>query len=158
MSARPKVVVKRPADEWAEFRPVEVSSRRRPRSAVPKTLVIATFLFSIIFAIWVFFRPQIRGTMSEIRKAMAELAQTRGAARKSSPATAAAVRRPLRPSARGRAESPQPGSSRPGPFEVYLLDGDHYIRVDSSSRSVLLNMQTGETTWMDSEGVGERRR
>jgi len=25
--------------------------------------------------------------------------------------------------------------------------------VDSSSRSVLLNMQTGETTWMDSEAV-----
>lgn len=89
---------------------------------------------------------------------MAELAQSRGAARKSSPTTAAEGRRPLRPSARGRAEAPQPGPRGPGPFEVYLLDGDRYIRVDSSSRSVLLNIQTGETTWMDSDAVAERRR
>ena len=157
MSARPKLATKRPADEWAEFRPIEVSSRRRPRSVVPKTLVIATFLFSLIFAIWVFFRPQIRGTMAEIRKAMAELAQTREAPKKSSPAAAAAVRRPFRSPARGRAEFPQPGRSGPGPFEVYLLDGDHYIRVDSGSRSILLNMHTGETTWMDSDAAGGRR-
>lgn len=158
MSARPKLVVKRPADEWAEFRPVEVSSRRRPRSAVPKTLVIATFLFSIIFAVWVFFRPQIRGTMAEIRTAMAELAQARVNGRKSRPATAAVVHRTLRPSARERVELLPRSGSGPGPFEVYLLDGDRYIRVDSSSRSVLLNMQTGEATWMDSDAVGERRR
>ena len=88
---------------------------------------------------------------------MAELAQTREAPKKSSPAAAAAVRRPLRSSARGRAESRQPGSSGPGPFEVYLLDGDHYIRVDSGSRSILLNMHTGETTWMDSDAAGGRR-
>jgi hypothetical protein len=46
----------------------------------------------------------------------------------------------------------------PGPFEVYLLDGNRYIRVDSSSRSVLLNMQTGETTWTDTGGAAEGRR
>ena len=153
MSAKPKPVVKRPADEWAEFRPVEVSRRTRPRSAVPRTLVIATFLFSLIFAAWVFFRPQIRGTMAEIRTAMAELAQARVEGSKSRPATAAVVRRTLRPSARERVELPRRGDSGPGSFEVYLLDGNRYIRVDSSSRSVLLNMQTGETTWMDSEAV-----
>ncbi|HKW68006.1 MAG TPA: hypothetical protein VJP04_12005 [Terriglobales bacterium] len=46
----------------------------------------------------------------------------------------------------------------PGPFEVYLLDGDRFVRVDASNRSVMLNMQTGETTWMASEGVDENRR
>lgn len=153
-------MVKRPADEWAQFRPLEVSRRRQPRSAVPKTLVIASFLFALIFAFWVFFRPQIRGTMAEIRKAMADLAQARVTARKARPTTAAAARRTLRSTDRERVESPRSGNSGPGPFEVYLLDGDRYIRVDSSSRSVLLNMQTGETTWMDSEAVertGEMR-
>lgn len=155
MSARPKLVVKRPADDWAEFRPLEVSHRRQqPRSSVPKTLIIATFLFALIFAFWVFFRPQIRGTVAEIRKAMADLAQSRVTARKASPATAAASRRTLRSLDREHAESSRPANSGPGPFEVYLLDGDRYIRVDSSSRSVLLNMRTGETTWMDSDMVG----
>jgi len=84
---------------------------------------------------------------------MAELAQARVEGSKSRPATAAVVRRTLRPSGRERVELPQRGGSGPGPFEVYLLDGNRYIRVDSSSRSVLLNMQTGETTWMDSEAV-----
>ena len=55
-------------------------------------------------------------------------------------------------------ESLQRADRIAGPFEVYLLDGDRFVRVDASNRSVLLNMKTGETTWMASDGTGEDRR
>lgn len=150
MSARPKLVPRRPADDWEEFRPLEITHRRRSRSAAPK-LLLASFLFVALVIVWVVFKPQIRGTVSEISQAISRLGQRPAASNKSHSAASVAVRRTPRSEQRGLDGRWQDTARTPGPFEVYLLDGDRYVRVDSSNRSVLLNMQTGETTWLESD-------
>lgn len=156
MSAKLKLAPRKPADDWKEFRPLEVTRRRRSRS-VPRELIIASFLFVALVIIWVVFKPQIRGTVSEISQAISRLAQRPAAATKSHSPASAAVRRTQRAAQRGLDERWPDTARTPGPFEVYLLDGDRYIRVDSSSRSVLLNLRTGETTWLES-GTGNGQR
>jgi hypothetical protein len=157
MSAKLKPAPRRPVDDWEEFRPVQASPRRSSRSAAPK-LLTATLLFIVLVLIWVYFRPSIRGTVAQIRRAVAELGQRNVASNRSRNPAPVVARRAPRSFAATRGESPKDMARVPGPFEVYLLDGNRYIRVDSSSRSVLLNMQTGETTWMDTAGVAEGRR
>lgn len=156
MSAKLKVVPRRPADDWQEFRPLEVTRRRRSRSALPK-LLVAGFLFAALVIIWVVIKPQIRGTVSEISQAISRLGQRPAAATKAHSAVSAAVRRTSRPGQRGRDEQWVNTAATPGPFEVYLLDGDRYIHVDSSNKSVLLNMRTGETTWLESDSSAGQR-
>lgn len=156
MSAKPKVAPRKQVDEFREFRPVAVSSRRPSRSATPKLLILS-FLTLVFFLSWIFFRPSIGSTVAEIKKVMSELGRNRvaSAPRAAVPAVPARVA----PRARlGRAESSPDAARIPGPFEVYLLDGDRFVRVDASNRSVLLNMQTGETTWTASDAGAERRR
>jgi hypothetical protein len=97
-------------------------------------------------------------TVAEIKRVISELGRARPAAAGPQTATSAVARRAPRSSRLGRGEAPPDGARVPGPFEVYLLDGDRFIRVDSSNRSVLLDMQTGETTWMASDTAAERRR
>ncbi len=156
MSAKLKLAPRKPADDWEEFRPLEVSRRRRSRS-VPRELIIASFLFVALVIIWLVFKPQIRGTVSEISQAISRLAQRPAAATKSHSSASTAARRTSRPAQRGLDERWQGTARTHGPFEVYLLDGDRYIRVDSSSRSVLLNMRTGEATWLESDtSAGQR--
>lgn len=156
MNAKLKTVVRRPVDEWKEFRP-EVVSRRPARSATPKLLILS-FLTAVFLLSWVFFKVPIAKTAAEIKSAIFQLGQSRVASTKSGPSTPAVVRRVLRPSRPGRGEPVQDFAREPGPFEVYLLDGDRFIRVDSRDKSVLLNMQTGETTWLDSDAAAEGRR
>src|SRR5690348_11309544 len=156
MSAKPKVAPPKQVDDFREFRPVAVSPRQPSRSATPKLLILS-FLTVIFFLSWILFRPSIGSTVAEIKKVMSELGRNQVATAPRT-ATSAVPHRVAQHAREGREES-LPGAARlPGPFEVYLLDGDRFIRVDASNRSVLLNMQTGETTWMASEGVGENRR
>lgn len=157
MSAKPKLAPRKPVDEWKEFRPAAVSPRRPPRSATPKLLVLS-FLTAVFFLSWIFFRPPIGKTVAEIKRVISELGRARPAATGPHAATSAVARRTVRSSRLARGESPQGGARVPGPFEVYLLDGDRFIRVDSSNRSVLLDMQTGETTWMASDTAPYSRR
>jgi hypothetical protein len=156
MSAKAKLAARKQVDEFREFRPVAVSSRRSSRSAMPK-LVILSFLTVVFFLSWIFFRPSIGSTVAEIKKVISELGQNRVAATAPRPATSAATRKPQHVRL-GLRESLPDAARIPGPFEVYLLDGDRFVRVDANNRSVLLNVQTGETTWMASDGVAEGRR
>ena len=156
MSAKPKVAPRKQVDEFREFRPVAVSSRQPSRSATPKVLILS-FLTVVFFLSWMLFRPSIGSTVAEIKKVMAELGRN-GVTDSSRTATPAVARKPPQHDRLRRGEALPDAVRLPGPFEVYLLDGDRFVRVDASNRSVLLNMQTGETTWMASEGVGENRR
>jgi hypothetical protein len=97
-------------------------------------------------------------TVAEIKRVISELGRARPAAAEPRAATSAVARRAPRSSRLARGESPQGGARVPGPFEVYLLDGDRFIRVDSRNRSVLLDMQTGETTWMASDATRDSHR
>jgi hypothetical protein len=156
MNAKLKQVARPRVDEWKEFRP-EVVSRRPARSATPKLLILS-FLTGVFLLSWVFFKVPIIKTAAEIKSAISQFGQSRVAATEGPPATPAVARRTQRPSRLGRSEPVQDFAREPGPFEVYLLDGDRFIRVDSRDKSVLLNMQTGETTWMDSPAAAEGRR
>jgi len=156
MSAKPKVAPRKQVDDFREFRPVAVSPRQPSRSATPKLLILS-FLTVVFFLSWILFRPSIGSTVAEIKKVMSELGRNRMA---DAPRTAipAVARRVPQHDRLPRGESLPDAARLPGPFEVYLLDGDRFVRVDANNRSVLLNMQTGETTWMASEGAGENRR
>jgi hypothetical protein len=156
MSAKPKLAPPKQLDEFREFRPAAVSSRRPSRSATPRLLILS-FLTVVFFLIWIFFRPSLGGTVAEFKKVISQLGRNRGTTAPRT-ATSAVGRRVPQHARTGRAESLPDAARIPGPFEVYLLDGDRFIRVDASNRSVLLNMQTGETTWMASDGVTESRR
>ncbi len=156
MSAKPKLAPRKQVDEFREFRPVAVSSRGPARSATPKLLILS-FLTVVFFLIWIFFRPSIGSTVAEFKHVISELGRNR-VATASHTATSAVARRVPQHARLGQGESLPDAARIPGPFEVYLLDGDRFIRVDASNRSVLLNMQTGETTWIASEGAGEKRR
>ena len=155
MNARLKQALPRP-DEWNEFRPEEFS--RRSSRSVGLKLLLSVALVSALLLIWVILKPQIRGTMTQIRKAISGPEQSPVKSSRKRHAGAAGARRDLRATRDHRPEQPTPGEAAPGPFEVYLLDGDRYIRVDASDRSVLLNTQTGETTWIDSDTMAENRR
>lgn len=144
-------------DEFREFRPAAVSSRRPSRSATPKLLILS-FLTVVFFLSWIFFRPSIGNTVAEIKKVMSELGRAPAVATTTRIAAPTEARRVPHHARLGRGESLPEAAPAPGPFEVYLLDGNRFIHVDASNRSVLLNMKTGETTWMASEGVGEDRR
>lgn len=157
MSAKPKLAQRKQVDEFREFRPAAVSSRRPPRSATPKLLILS-FLTVVFFLSWIFFRPSIGRTVDEIKKAMSELGQTSAATTTTRTTASTVARRVPRHDRLGRGESLPEAAPTPGPFEVYLLDGNRFIHVDASNRSVLLNMKTGETTWMASDGAGEDRR
>jgi hypothetical protein len=156
MSATPKSAPGKQVDEFREFRPVAVSSRRQRHSTTPKLLILS-FLTVVFFLSWIFFRPSISNTVAEIKKVISELGQAPAAAPTSRATTAVLARKPQHVRL-GREESLPEAARVPGPFEVYLLDGDRFIRVDARNRSVLLNMKTGETTWTASDGVGEDRR
>lgn len=156
MSAKPKVAPRKQVDEFREFRPVAVSSRQPSRSATPKLLILS-FLTVVFFLSWILFRPSIGNTVAEIKKVMSELGRN-GVTDSSRPATPAVARKAPQHDRLRRGEALPDAVRLPGPFEVYLLDGDRFVRVDASNRSVLLNMQTGETTWMASGGMGENRR
>ncbi|MGE5205250.1 MAG: hypothetical protein ACM3PW_06520 [Chlamydiota bacterium] len=156
MSAKLKLAPRKPVDDWKEFRPLEVTRRRQSRSVVPK-LLIAIFLFAGFAVMWLLFKPQIGGAVAELGRAISQLGQKQAVSSKPRSATSAVVRKATRVPRTGRGEWVDDAGRPPGPFEVYLLDGDRFIRVDSSSRSVLLNVQTGETTWLDS-GAEEGRR
>lgn len=157
MSAKPKLPPRRPVDEWKEFRPAAVSSRGRSRSSQP-ALLILSFLTVVFVLSWVFFRPPIGRTVAEIKKVISELGRRSAVATTPRAADSAMARRVPQRARGARGESPEDGARVPGPFEVYLLDGDRFIRVDSRSRSVLLNMQTGETTWMASDATRDSHR
>jgi hypothetical protein len=157
MSAKPKLAPRKPVDEWKDFRPTAVPPRRPPRSATPKLLVLS-FLTAVFFLSWIFFRPPIGKTVAEIKRVISELGRARPAATGPHAATSAVARRAPQHLRTARGESLQDADRTPGPFEVYLLDGDRFIRVDSRNRSVLLDMQTGETTWMASDTIAEGRR
>ena len=156
MSAKPKVAPRKQVDEFREFRPVAVSSRQPSRSATPKLLILS-FVTLVFFLSWMLFRPSIGTTVAEIKKVMSELGRNRVAEAPRTSTPGVARKAPQHDRLR-RGESLPDAARLPGPFEVYLLDGDRFVRVDASNRSVLLNMQTGETTWMASEGIGENRR
>ena len=156
MSGKPKVAPRKQVDEFREFRPVGGSSRQPSRSATPKLLILS-FLTVVFFLSWMLFRPSIGNTVAEIKKVMSELGRN-GVTDSSRIATPAVARKAPQHDRLRRGEALPDAVRLPGPFEVYLLDGDRFVRVDASNRSVMLNMQTGETTWMASEGVGENRR
>ena len=156
MSAKLKLAPRKAVDDWKEFRPLEVTRRRQSRSLLPK-LLIATLLFAGLAVMWLLFKPQIGGAVAELGRAISQLGQRQAVLGKKRSATAAVVRKAARVPHTWRGEGVDDAARAPGPFEVYLLDGDRFIRVDSSSRSVLLNMQTGETTWLD-RGAEEGRR
>lgn len=151
MNPKLKLVRRKGLDEWDEFRP---HVTRRSGLSPGSKLLIALLLSLVLLFGWIWFKPSISGTVAEIRSAISQMGQRRAAASKSRPA---ALRRPSARSEVPRARSSQDAARVPGPFEVYLLDGDRFIRVDSSSRSILLNTETGEATWMDSEGAARRR-
>lgn len=157
MSARLKPAPRSPVDDWEEFRPAEISRGRSSRSTGSK-LLVSVLLFAVLLLVWVLLKPPITGTVAQIRKAISGLGQSPAASRK--PRVAAGRTRREWQSARPQRaqELRDPGSAALRPFEVYLLDGDRYIRVDASSRSVLLNTQTGETTWIDSDRVAQNRK
>jgi hypothetical protein len=156
MSAKLKLAPRKPVDDWKEFRPLEVTRRRQSRSLVPK-LLLAVFLFTGLAVMWVLFKPQIGGAVAELERAISQLGQKGAGSSKARSATSAVVRKATRPLHTEGGRVLDDAARAPGPFEVYLLDGDRFIRVDSSSRSVLLNMRTGETTWLDAD-VGQGRR
>jgi hypothetical protein len=154
MSAKPKLAPGKQVDEFREFRPVAVSSRRQRHSTTPMLLILS-FLTVVFFLSWMFFRPSIGQTVAEIKKVISELGRAPAATPASSTTSSAVARKPQHVR-QGRGESSPEAARIPGPFEVYLLDGDRFVRVDASNRSVLLNMKTGETTWMaSSDGVGQ---
>jgi hypothetical protein len=155
MSAKLKPAPRRPVDDWEEFRPVEVSQRRSSHSAAPK-LLIASLLFTVLVLIWVYFKPSIGGTVAQIGRVVDELGHRNMASNRSRTPVAAVVRRTPRTFSATRGESPRDAARVPGPFEVYLLDGNRYIHVDSRNKSVLLNMKTGETTWRDTTAPSQR--
>lgn len=157
MSAKLKPALRRPVDDWTEFRPVE-ASRQKARRSVPTSLLVVTFLFAVLVTVWVLFKPQIAETVAEFSKAVSEMGQPRAVSSKSRATAAAPARRAARPVSASSASAPENATREPGPFEVYLLDGDRYVRVDSNDRSVLLNLRTGETTWLDSEAATAGRR
>ncbi|HJT01499.1 MAG TPA: hypothetical protein VJ756_20560 [Terriglobales bacterium] len=156
MSAKPKLTPGKQVDEFRAFRPVAVSSRRSSRSVTPRLLVLS-FLTAIFFLSWIFFRPSIGQTVAEIKNVISELGRAPASETAPRTTTPALARKPQH-ARLGREESVPDTARIPGPFEVYLLDGDRFIHVDASNRSVLLNMKTGETTWMASDGVGQDNR
>jgi hypothetical protein len=156
MSGKPKLSPGKQVDEFREFRPVAVSSRRQRHSATPKLLILS-FLTVVFFLSWIFFRPSISKTVAEIKKVISELGQAPAGETAPRTTTPALAHKPQH-ARTGRGESVPDTARDPGPFEVYLLDGDRFIHVDASNRSVLLDMKTGETTWIASDGVGEDRR
>ena len=156
MSAKPKVAPRKQVDEFREFRPAAVSSRQPSRSGFPKLLILS-FVTAVFFVSWILFRPSLGNTVAEIKKVMSELSRNRVADAPRTASPAMARKAPQHDRLR-RGESLPDAARIPGPFEVYLLDGDRFVRVDANNRSVLLNMQTGETTWMASESGPERRR
>lgn len=156
MSAKLKLAPRKAVDDWKEFRPLEVTRRRQSRSLFPK-LLLATFLFAGLAVLWLMFKPQIGGAVAEIGRAISQLGQKQAVSSRPRSGPSAVVRKAARPLRTEGGKLLDDAARAPGPFEVYLLDGDRFIRVDSSSRSVLLNVQTGETTWLDS-GAEEGRR
>ena len=148
--------MRRPVDDWTEFRPAEVSPRKMRRS-VPTSLLVVTFLFAVLVTVWVLFKPQIAETVAEFSKAVSEMGPATTPS-KPRPSASISARRAARPVAASRGTALDSATRVPGPFEVYLLDGDRYVRVESNDRSVLLNMRTGETTWLDSDAVKASRR
>lgn len=155
MSARPKQVLRQPADQWEEFRPAHATPRGS-RHSLRFKLLLTVLVFAAITLTWFWFRTPIQGTVAQIKKAISGLGQPRTAAKKARAAAPVSVHRTRRES-RVEHEAWAGDAGQPGPFEVYLLDGDRYVRVDSSSRSVLLNMQTGEATWIYSDALPDAR-
>lgn len=155
MNARLKQAQSRPADDWEEFRPAR-SSQRSSRS-VARKLLASAFLFAAMVLIWVMFKPRISGTVAGIRSVISGLGRSPVASSPKQRVAAEKKRRGLRPSSAYRPE-PETGGTALRPFEVYLLDGDRYIRVAASDRSVLLNTETGETTWIDSDSMAGNRK
>ncbi|HET7748962.1 MAG TPA: hypothetical protein VFK81_06245 [Terriglobales bacterium] len=156
MSAKPKLAPRKQLDEFKEFRPVAASSRRPSRSATPKLLFLS-FVTVVFLLSWIFFRPSIGKTVAEIKSVISELGRSPAAATTPRADTSSVARKPQH-ARLGRGESLPDAARIPGPFEVYLLDGDRFIRVGASNKSVLLNMKTGETTWMASDATAENRR
>ncbi len=152
MSAWFKLARRKTVDDWEEFRP---HTALRPRTSSSSKLLVACLLFIGLVLVWIWFKPDITGTVAQIKSAISQMGQRQVTARRSRPASSTAARRAPARSAAARASSPQ-DARLPGPFEVYLLDGDRFIRVDASSRSVLLNTETGETTWIESDAAARR--
>lgn len=154
MNANLKPALPRPVDEWKEFRPAEFS--RRSSASVGPKLLLSAVLVAALALIWITFKPPITGTVAHIRKAISGLGHS-----PASPKRRVAAERTRRGPHSARAQQTQllkDGESALRPFEVYLLDGDRYIRVDASNRSVLLNTQTGEATWVDSDAAADNQR
>lgn len=156
MNVNLKPALPRPVDEWKEFRPEEFS--RRSSSGVLLKLLVPVFLLAVLLLSWIFFKPSISGTVAQIQKAISGLRPSPVASSHKRSVAAGKSHRESRSALAQRAEQPSPGEAAPGPFEVYLLDGDRYIRLEANDRSVLLNTRTGETTWVDSDSMAEDRR
>ena len=155
MNAKLNRAPSRPVDDWEEFRPAG-SSRQPSRSATRKLLLSAAVFVVLALTWWLFKRP-ITGAVAEIANAIS--GPGRPPASSIKPRVAASkTRKEFRFARAQRPEQPKDGGTALRPFEVYLLDGDRYIRVDASNRSVLLNTQTGETTWIDSDNIAENSR
>src|SRR5579863_7203168 len=149
MSPRLNVVRRvRPADDWDQFRPVRdlrVPPRRRTRQ-VPLLLVLATILFFVALLAF-HFQPEVEGAVAHVAKAVLDLGR---------PARVIAPTRPgetgsLRSRRKPRRLSPQVRSSGvPAlrPFDVYVLDGERYVRVEGMSKYALLDTRTGKIIWI----------
>lgn len=155
MNAKLRPASPRRVDEWEQFRPAEFS--RRPSGSVGRKLLVAAVLAAVLAVIWVVFKPPLTGTVAQIRKAISGLRHSSAAPAKRRIA-AGRTRREARLARPHRPEQPPDSAAARRPFEVYLLDGDRYIRLDASNRSVLLNTQTGETTWIDSDTIADNQR
>lgn len=156
MNANLKPALPRPVDEWKEFRPEEFT--RRSSSGVVLKLLVLVFLVAVLLLSWIFFKPSIGGTVAKIQKAISGLRPSPVASSHKRSVAAERTHRESRSIRAQRVEQPTNSAAALRPFEVYLLDGDRYIRVDASDRSVLLNTRTGETTWVDSDSMAEDRR
>ena len=143
MSARLKVVPRKPADDWAEFRP-EASPRPTPWFK----LVLAILCLGALVVTWSWLKPPIRSTVAQIKQAMLGLGKP-APAKKPPLTTREPKHRARNPHLQSEVSESSVGGS--GAFEVYLLDGDRFVRVEANSRSVLLNMRTGEATWIYSD-------
>lgn len=149
MSPRLNVVRRaRSADEWDQFRPLrdlDVPIRKRSRQ-VPLLLVIATVLF-LVALLAIHFQPEVEGAVAHVAKSILDLGR---------PARIIAPPRPsamvsVRTRRKLRRLSPQVRSSGLpvlGPFDVYVLDGDRYIRVEGLSKYALLDTRTGKIIWI----------
>lgn len=133
-------------EDWKEFRTAKDLARARPkRRRVPVVLVVATALFfgTLLARL---LKPHV---VEALAYAKAVLVPRPTDLRV--PHSIDSKKWSRRPHGRRREPIPEPKSRRApalGPFDVYVLNGDRYIRVEGMSKYGILDTRTGKIVWI----------